>query len=155
MLSLKSLVASLKFELSFMKDLVYQFIKQHALGIVATTNKENNPEAALVGIAVSNNLEIIFDTVKTSRKYHNILQTPRVAVVIGWDNETTVQYEGEAEVLGNDVEAENLKEIYFEVYPDGRERAKTWPGLVHIKVTPRWLRYNNFNEPVVIEEMIF
>jgi general stress protein 26 len=138
-----------------MKDLVYQFIKQYALGIVATTNKGNNPEAALVGIAVSNNLEIIFDTVKTSRKYINILQNPQVALVIGWDNETTVQYEGLAEVLGNDIEAEILKEIYFEVYPDGRERTKTWPGLVHIKVTPRWLRYSNFNEPVIIEEIDF
>ncbi|MDB5134427.1 MAG: Pyridoxamine 5-phosphate oxidase [Mucilaginibacter sp.] len=138
-----------------MKHLIYQFIKQHSLAIIATTNKTNGPEAALVGIAVSADLWIIFDTVKTSRKYHNILQNPKVALVIGWDNETTVQYEGEAKVLGNNADAEKLKEIYFEVYPDGRERAKTWPGLVHIKVTPKWLRYSNFNEPVVIEEVRF
>lgn len=138
-----------------MKELVYNFIKKHALGIVATTGKDNKPEAALVGIAVSGNIEIIFDTVKSSRKYHNILQNPKVALVIGWDNETTVQYEGEAIVLGNDAGAENLREIYYGVYPDGRERAETWPGLVHIKVTPKWLRYSNFNEPVVIEEISF
>jgi general stress protein 26 len=83
------------------------------------------------------------------------LQNPKVALVIGWDNETTVQYEGEAIVLGNDAEAENLREIYYKAYPDGRVRAETWPGLVHIKVTPKWLRYSNFNEPVVIEEMSF
>jgi len=138
-----------------MKELVYNFIKQHSLGIVATTSKDNEPEAALVGIAVSENLEIVFDTVKSSRKYHNILQNPKVALVIGWDNETTVQYEGTAEVLGNDAEAENLREIYYGVYPDGRERTETWPGLIHIKVRPKWLRYSNFNEPVVIEEMSF
>jgi general stress protein 26 len=138
-----------------MKDLVYQFINQQSLGIVATINKGNEPEAALVGIAVSVNLEIIFDTVKTSRKYQNILQNPKVALVIGWDNETTVQYEGIAEVLGNDTEAENLKEIYYRGFPDGRERADTWPGLVHIKIKPQWLRYSNFNEPVVIQELEF
>jgi general stress protein 26 len=138
-----------------MKDLVYQFINQQSLGIVATANKANEPEAALVGIAVSVNLEIVFDTVKTSRKYHNILRNPKVALVIGWDNETTVQYEGTAEVLGNDIDAENFKEIYYRAFPDGRERADTWPGLVHIKIKPQWLRYSNFNEPVVIQELEF
>ncbi|MGZ3750543.1 MAG: pyridoxamine 5'-phosphate oxidase family protein [Mucilaginibacter sp.] len=138
-----------------MKDLVYQFIKQQALGVVATTNRANDPESALVGIAVSVNLEIIFDTVKTSRKYHNILHNHKVSLVVGWDNETTVQFEGEAAVLGDDVESDNLREVYFRAYPDGRERAETWPGLVHIKVRPKWLRYSNFNEPVLIEELVF
>ncbi len=138
-----------------MKDLVYQFISKQKLGVVSTVNSENKPEAALVGIAISKNFEIIFDTIKTSRKYHNIMQNPKVAVVIGWDNETTVQYEGEAVVLGDDADAQRLKDVYFEAYPDGRERAETWPGLVHIKVAPQWLRYSNFNEPVVIEEMVF
>jgi general stress protein 26 len=138
-----------------MKDLVYQLISKQKLGVVSTVNGENKPEAALVGIAISKNFEIIFDTIKTSRKYHNILQKPNVALVIGWDNEITVQYEGEAVVLGNDADAQRLKDIYFEAYPDGRERAETWPGLVHIKVVPKWLRYSNFNEPVVIEEIVF
>lgn len=138
-----------------MKDLIYQFINQHKLGVVATTNEAGRPEAALVGIAVSDKLEIVFDTLTTTRKYHNILHNRKVAVVIGWDNETTVQYEGIAQVLGDDEEAENLKEIYYKAYPDGRERAKTWPGLVHIKIIPQWLRYSNFNDPVAIEELRF
>ena len=137
------------------KDIIHNFISQHKLAVVSTINIKRQPEAALVGIGVSEKLEIIFDTVKTSRKYQNILQNPRVAIVIGWDNETTVQYEGEAEVLGDGTEAQQLKETYFEVYPDGRERAQMWPGLVHIKVSPKWLRYSNFNEPVMIEEIDF
>ena len=138
-----------------MKDLIYQFIKQQSLGVVTTVNKVNQPEGALVGIAISVNLEIIFDTVQKSRKYRNILNNSKVAFVIGWENETTVQFEGIAEVLGDDNESENLKEIYFRAFPDGRERAETWPGLVHIKVTPHWLRYSNFNEPAVIQELDF
>ncbi|MDB4923403.1 pyridoxamine 5'-phosphate oxidase family protein [Mucilaginibacter sp.] len=138
-----------------LQALVCQFLKQHLLGVISTANKDNTPEAALVGIAVSEDLEIIFDTVKTSRKYHNILQNPQVALVIGWENEITVQYEGKATVLGDDEESESLKEIYFKAYPDGRERVETMPGLVHIKVTPRWLRYSNFNHPQIIEEIAF
>ena len=138
-----------------MKDLVYQFINQQKLGVVSTVNLLNKPEAAVVGIAVSVNLEIIFDTIKTSRKYQNILHNPNVALAAGWDEEVTVQYEGIAEILGTGSEADNLREVYFRAFPDGRERAETWPGLVHIKVSPKWIRYSNFNEPQVIEELVF
>lgn len=137
------------------KELIYQFIASKKLGVVSTVDLDNIPGAAVVGIAVSNNLEIIFDTVSASRKYQNILRNPNVALVIGWDEEITVQYEGMAEVLGNDGEADGLREIYYTAYPDGRERAATWPGLVHIKVTPKWIRYSNFNEPVMIDEVTF
>lgn len=154
-INIKISIFRYKMHLTAMKQLIYKFIKQHLLGVISTVNKDNTPEAALVGIAVSEDLEIIFDTVTTSRKYHNILQNPQVAFVIGWDNETTVQYEGRATVLGDDTEAERLREIYFKAYPDGPDRIKTMPGLVHIKVTPRWLRYSNFNSPQIIEEIVF
>ena len=134
------------------KEFIYNFARQYNVAVVATLSKENKPEAALVGFAISKDLEIVFDTVKTSRKYQNLLQNPFVAVVIGWDNETTVQYEGIATELSGP-EANYYKEIYFEVYKDGRERAVTWPHIVHFKITPNWIRYSNFNDPVVVEEM--
>jgi len=136
------------------KEFVYNFIRQHNLAVISTLSKDNKPEAALVGFAVSQDLEIVFDTVKTSRKYKNILQNPSVAVVIGWDNETTVQYEGIATELSGDTAA-YYKEIYFEVYKDGRERAETWPHIVHFKIVPKWIRYSDFNEGGSIEEMKF
>ena len=137
------------------KELIYQFIAGQKLGVVSTVNSNGKPESAVVGIAVSESLDIIFDTVKASRKYENILNNADIALVIGWDNEITVQYEGTAEILGDGDEAQQLREIYYEIYPDGRERAATWPGLVHIKVTPNWIRYSDFNEPMVIEELSF
>jgi general stress protein 26 len=136
------------------KDFLYDFIKQHKLAVVSTLSKDNKPEAALVGFAISEDLEIVFDTVKTSRKYHNLLQNPAVAVVVGWDNETTVQYEGVATELSGEG-ADRYKEIYFEAYPDGRERDKTWPDIVHFKISPKWIRYSNFNGQAVVEEMVF
>ena len=138
-----------------MKDLIYQFITQQKLAVISTISSDGNPESALVGIAVSIYLEIIFDTVTASRKYQNILHNPKVSIVVGWDDEITVQYEGIATVLGNDGDADNMREMYYRAYPDGRERADTWPGLVHIKISPRWIRYSNFNELTVIKELTF
>ncbi|MDF2433412.1 MAG: hypothetical protein JWP44_3043 [Mucilaginibacter sp.] len=134
------------------KEFLCNFIRQNDIAVLSTSSKENKPQAALIGIAVSNDLEIVFDTVKTSRKYFNLLQNPLVAMVIGWDNETTVQYEGIAtELSGKD--EDRFKEIYFETYPDGRERSVSWPDIVHFKITPTWIRYSNFNVPAIIEEM--
>ncbi len=134
------------------KEFFYDFIKQHTLAVISSVSKDQKPEAALIGFAISKDLEIVFDTVKTSRKYQNIIQNPNLALVIGWDNETTLQYEGIATELTG-TKGDNLKEIYFNVFKDGRERADTWPHIVHFKITPKWLRYSNFNVPVVVEEI--
>jgi hypothetical protein len=45
----------------------------------------------LVGIAVTPELQIVFDTVTASRKFANIGPDPRVAFVMGWQGEITVQ----------------------------------------------------------------
>ena len=136
------------------KQFIYDFIKQHQLAVISTCNSANTPEAALIGIAVAEKLELVFDTVTTSRKYKNILQNPNVALVIGWDNETTVQYEGVAIELNNS-DGDAFKEVYFDTFKDGRERAETWANIVHFKIVPNWIRYSSFNEPVVVEEMVF
>src|SRR3569623_1459424 len=107
------------------KGFIYQVIAGQKLGVLSAVNPGNKPESAVVGIAVSENLEIVFDTVKASRKYLNILHNHEVALVV-WYGEVTVQYDGIAAVLGDDSDADRLREIYYKVYPDGRERAATW-----------------------------
>ena len=112
------------------------------------------PQSALVGIAIVPNFEIVFDTVRTSRKYKNIIQNPAASFVIGCAGETTVQYEGEArELAGPELTA--LQAIYFAKFPDGPERLQ-WPGITYIAVKPRWIRYSDFStSPPTIEELVF
>jgi general stress protein 26 len=136
------------------KEFIHSFIIGHPVGVMATVAAGDSPEAALMGFAVTPDLELIFDTANTTRKYANLMQNARTAVVIGWDNMTTVQYEGIAEELTGPG-CEEWKEIYFKAFPDGRERAKTWPGIVYFKISPKWIRYSSFKESYVVEEMTF
>jgi nitroimidazol reductase NimA-like FMN-containing flavoprotein (pyridoxamine 5'-phosphate oxidase superfamily) len=136
------------------KEFIYDIIRRHRLAVLATTSADLQPEAAVVGIAITPNLEIVFDTVRSSRKYHNLLVQPKVAFVIGMKNEVTTQYEGVAIELRGE-EDNGYREAYYAVFPEGRERAATWEGLVHFVVKPRWIRYSNYNEPVMIEELRF
>jgi len=135
------------------REFIYDQIRQFRLAVLATTSGDHQPEAAVVGIAITPDLEIVFDTVRSSRKYRNLVAHPKVALVIGWKNETTIQYEGDVLELGPD--DERYREAYYAVFPDGRERTATWEGLTHFVIKPRWIRYSNFNEPVKIEELKF
>ena len=54
---------------------LHHFMTQRKLGVLAPIGPERTPQSALVGIAVSPKLEIVFDTVRSSRKYPNLLAT--------------------------------------------------------------------------------
>ena len=135
---------------------LYGFIAKHQLGILSTSGPDVMPQAALMGIAVTPALEIIFDTVKSSRKYPNLIARPACSLVIGgWAGvEQTVQYEGEAAEL-KPTDLERYREIYFAAWPDGPQRM-SWPGIVYFVVRPRWIRYSDFDQtPAFIQEFTF
>lgn len=133
------------------REQVVAFLRKHKLAVVATVASDGQPQAAVVGIATSDALEIIFDTVSASRKFENLSFEPRVAVVVGWDAFVTVQIDGDADFPVGD-ELERIRACYFVPYPDGRARL-SWPGITHVRVRPRWLRYSDFTQhpPTVIE----
>lgn len=128
------------------------FLRTQRLGVVTSLSGAGAPQAAVVGIAVTDELEIVFDTVRSSRKYANLQRDPRVALVIGRDDGITVQLEGEArEPSGPELRA--YQEAYFQAFPDGRERL-AWTGIVHLLVRPHWVRYSDFRtQPERIVEM--
>jgi general stress protein 26 len=122
---------------------VFQFMKSERLAVLATMGEEMQPEAALMGFAVTPELEIIFDTVKSSRKYPNLNKNPRVAWVIGCTTEITVQYEGVAEELEGE-ELAKYKKVYFDTFSDGPAR-ESWPGITYFVVRPKWVRYCDYH----------
>lgn len=127
-----------------------EFLRRYKLAVQASVTPEGAPQAAVVGYAVSDALEIVFDTLETTRKYRNLRADPRIALVIGWD-EITVQIEGVADFPSGD-ELERMRACYFVAYPGGRDRL-AWPGITHVRVRPLWVRYSDFTRdpPLLIE----
>jgi len=130
---------------------VQRFLSGHRYGVVSSISSAGTPQSALVGIAVTSELEVIFDTVKTSRKYANLTQRPSCSFVIGWEGEQTVQFEGIAAViLGNELSP--YQEQYFSVWPDGKDHL-SWPGITYFVVRPSWIRYSDYGvNPPLIQE---
>jgi pyridoxine/pyridoxamine 5'-phosphate oxidase len=127
------------------------FIRRHRYAVEASVSASGAPQAAVVGIAVSDACEVVFDTLGDSRKAENLRRSGRIALVIGWDEEQTVQLEGTTdEPAGAALEA--LQQVYFAAFPDGPSRL-AWPGITYFRVRPTWIRYSDFRgaEPRIVE----
>jgi Pyridoxamine 5'-phosphate oxidase len=136
------------------RDELLAFMRAQRYAVQASVSPTRAPQTAVVGIAVSDDFEIVFDTVTDSRKAANLRANPLIAFAIGSTHDAadrTVQYEGVADTPAGD-ELRRAQEIYFGVFPDGRERL-TWTGLIHVRVKPLWVRYSNFSvqPPLVLE----
>ena len=139
---------------SITRAVLLAFLRSHRYAVQSSTHPTGAPQSAVVGIAVSDDFEIVFDTIEDSRKARNLRRQAHIAFVLGGlapNDERTVQYEGLADEPRG-TERARLTDLYFGVFPDGRDR-QTWPGLIYIRATPRWLRYSDYsqNPPKIFE----
>ena len=110
-----------------------QFLRARRYAVQSSVSSEGAPQAAVIGIAVSDDFEIVFDTIETTRKARNLRRNDRIALVFGSlesDAAQTVQYEGDADRPAG-AELEELREQYFQVFPDGRERLSVCGRRIH------------------------
>ena len=133
---------------------ILAFAQRHKLATLASVSPTGAPEAAVVGIAVSDTFEFVFDTLRSTRKYANLKANPKIAFVVGWDGAETLQYEGLAEQLSG-ADLGRYQALYFTAWPDGPSRL-AWPGITYFKVSPTWLRYSDFAPtPPALTELTF
>lgn len=140
---------------SFTKKDLLQYLQEARLASVSTIGTDGEPQSALVGIGVTVDLQIIFDTVSTSRKHHNLLQDPRIAVMVAGPGEKTLQYQGIAVPVSLDgVEDKKFRDAYYASWPDGVERL-SWKGISYWRIVPSWARYSDFDAGPQIVELDF
>jgi len=131
-----------------------EFMRANRYVVESSVHAGGGPQSAVVGVAVSDDFEVVFDTMESSRKAQNLRLKPEIAIVFRGvlpDDERTVQLEGVAdEPTGAD--RARLMDLYFGVFPDGRER-QTWEGLIYVRAKPTWVRYSDYShDPTEIVE---
>jgi hypothetical protein len=131
------------------------YMRSHKLAVVGSLGADNTPQAALVGIAVTSDLQVVFDTVSTSRKHGNLLRDTRASVTFSGPGEQTLQMEGNATPVSmTDATDAVYLSAYYAAWPDGRDRAK-WPKIAYWRIVPRWMRYSDYARGPLIEEFRF
>ncbi len=129
------------------------FLRGARHGVVASIGEKGEPQAATVGLAVTDDLELVFDTLDGTRKASNLRRKAEVAVVVTRGS-ATVQIDGVADEPQGD-ELERVRSTYLDAFPDGRERA-TWKGITYFRVRPTWIRMTDFgvDPPRIVESTL-
>src|ERR1700722_8354329 len=129
---------------------VFDIAKTKRYLVVSTVNESGAPEAALMGFALTQAKEVVFDTLSTSRKAVNLARNPPAALVIGWDDNVSLQIEGVARRPVAD-DLASAKAAYFGQWPDGGAR-ENWPNIAYFVVRPKWSRHSNCSGGPVVHE---
>ena len=131
----------------------YDFIRARTLGVIATTGRDGKPEAALMNIAVSAELEIVFETTDATRKFAHLKADPRVSFVIGWEGGETLQYDGVADEPEGRA-FDEARRLFLSTFPQ-KTSHQNWPGNHYFRVRPLWVRFSDYNPPRKVEEFRF
>lgn len=129
------------------------FITSRRHAVIATNSASGAPESAVVGVAATMALELVFDTVDTTRKIANLRRDPNISAVIGFSDDGTLQYEGIADEPTGEALA-RIQHVYFEAFPDGPERLK-WAGITYVRIKPSWLKFTSYTDASRNVEMVF
>lgn len=136
----------------------WDFLRRQCVATLATVSPDGQPQAATIYYVVDHRLTFYFLTKDSTRKYKNIMATPRVALVVSDPTTlTTVQAEGIATEVIDAAERDKV----FVLLKESNVSAAAWPppisklgGGVHVmQITPRWLRWGDFRWPIEGEAM--
>jgi general stress protein 26 len=142
--------------MNYEKRLILDFLRGHVLCTISTVNNKTlQPESALVAYAELASLEILVLTLRGSRKYINLQENNKVALVIGWDENpkkwATLKYEGCVFQVA-DADEPKYKRIFLEKKGTPcTEEFFNKPDMKLFKITPTWIGLSRFRgKPQVI-----
>ena len=136
------------------KEKILSLFKRNEFGVLATNSESGSPESAVMAFSETDDLCIVFGSFKDTRKNKNIAKDPHVSVVIGYENSTSVQFEGVATAVEGG-EREILEEAHCQKN-DGSQMFRNDLRQEYFKVVPTWIRYSNFSvDPQEVWEIDF
>lgn len=122
--------------------------------ISSVSTKRGDPQSALIAFAETENLELIFETQRDTRKFQNLQKNNHVSLVIGWDTKIheTLQYEGKA-ILLEGKELEKYRSIFLKKDTPCTEEFLFHPKVRLFKILPTWIRFSDYTGkvPKIIE----
>lgn len=120
-----------------------EYVRSQRDGVVSTVGTDGAPQAAFLSITATDRGELVFDARPDSRKVANIRRDPRVAVVVGGRDGTTLQCQGVADLPRGD-ELARCAAAYVRTFPEFAQ--SLGDGVVVIRVRLDWARYGDYRE---------
>lgn len=118
------------------------YVRSQRDAVVASVGPDGAPQAAYLTIAATDQGELVFDAKPDSRKVANVRRDPRVAIVVGGRDGTTLQCEGAADLPDGD-DLVRCAAAYVDAFPEFAASVRAG-GVVVIRVRVEWARYGDF-----------
>jgi len=125
-----------------------QFLRSNSVAVISTVASDGQPESATIYFVVNGKFTFYFMTKNFSRKYTNLETNPKVALVIGTENEpVTAQIQGTAEKITDPKEFDKAMSLLeqnflknefvaplFQLSPEKND-------IIIYRITPSWMRW--------------
>ncbi|MBO3085999.1 GNAT family N-acetyltransferase [Cellulomonas fengjieae] len=119
-----------------------EYVRARKDGIVSTIGPDGSPQAAYLGLTATDGGDLVFDSHASARKIANLRRDPRVAVVVGGADRTTLQCEGIADVPVG-AEREACARAYLDAFPRFQASLAD-DGIVLVRVRLHWARFGDY-----------
>ena len=128
-----------------------EYVRSQGDGVITSLGPDGRPQAAYLAITATDVGELVLDARASSRKVANIQRDPRVAVVVGGSDGTTLQCEGLADIPQGQAR-ERCAAAYVVAFPAFAASVSD-PGVVVIRITPTWARFGDYRGPVRVVDV--
>ncbi len=130
---------------------IYNFLEKEHLCVISTVSPDDTPQSAVMAFSQTMDLDIIFQTPNTTRKYNNLKSNKSISIATGWslDEFITVQYDGIAE----EATQEELDEIR-QIHISKNEASKKYAYIEENKffrVKPKLIKYSDIKNNIYFE----
>ena len=122
-----------------------EYVRAHGDGVLSTLGPDGAPQSAYLALTATDEAELVLDARGASRKVANLRADPRVAVVVGGRDGTTLQCEGFADVPSGD-ERDTCAAAYAATFPQFAT-SLTDPTIVVVRVRLTWARFGDYRSP--------
>ncbi|MEN0129923.1 MAG: pyridoxamine 5'-phosphate oxidase family protein [Brevundimonas sp.] len=119
-----------------------EYIRAQGDGVLSTLGPDGSPQAAYLAITATDQAELVLDARAVSRKVANLRADPRVAVVVGGRDGTTLQCEGVADIPSG-TDRERCAAAYARAFPQFAASLAD-EAIVVVRVRLTWARFGDY-----------
>ncbi len=134
------------------KKSLLKYFQSKDLCVLSTCNLKNKPQSAVMCLVTADDFSLYLFTGKTTKKYYNLEENKKVAVVIGGlSDDPSAQISGLARILTGS-SAKAASDLITKVHPDWKDYFS--PNTRFIKVIPKLVHYSDFSKNVFKEFLL-
>ena len=124
------------------------------LCVLATSSKDAQPWCSVMGYAIGEDGTIILSTLQSTKKWKNLEENNKVALLIGWDLEgPSIHCEGKAQLVTEGELHKKTEELFFTQNPYAAKFKTTNTMFVIIK--PTFMRLTDYGtKPPTVKEYL-